>query len=133
MAVLAIPEEPEAMTPAWLTTALRGSGLLTEAVVTAVRWQPLAAQGWTTQMARLSMTYKESEVGLPATLVAKLSAREASIRAFFGRFYAREVAFYRWVAPEVSLPGAALLLRGLRVGDSCPCPAARRCHTSSVR
>lgn len=103
MAVLAIHEEPEAMTPSWLTTALRESDLLTEAVVTAVRWQPLATQGWTTQMARLAMTYKESEAGLPATLVVKLSAREASTRAFFGRFYAREVAFYRWVAPKVSL------------------------------
>jgi hypothetical protein len=37
MRALAIPDEPEAMTPAWLTAALRVSGVLTEAVVTACR------------------------------------------------------------------------------------------------
>jgi len=35
--------------------------------------------------------------------VTKSAAQEASTRAFFGRFYAREVAFYQWVAPEVPL------------------------------
>src|SRR5712691_1570959 len=103
MIALAIPDGPEAMTPAWLSAALRASGALTDAVVTAVTWQPLSAQGWTTQMARLAVTYDAPEVGLPATLVTKSAAQEVSTRAFFGRFYAREVAFYRWVAPEVPL------------------------------
>jgi aminoglycoside/choline kinase family phosphotransferase len=103
MAELTIPAGPETMTPAWLTTALQTSGVLTHAVVTAVTWQPLSGQGWTTQMARLALTYDALEAGAPATLVTKSSAREASTRHFFGRFYAREVAFYRWVAPEVPL------------------------------
>jgi aminoglycoside/choline kinase family phosphotransferase len=103
MAELVIPDGPEAMTPSWLTAALRASGVLTDAVVTAVTWQPLGEQGWTTQMARLAVTYGAPVAGLPATLVAKCAAREASTRAFFGRFYAREVAFYQWVAPEVPL------------------------------
>lgn len=103
MAALTIPDGPQAMTPAWLTAALRVSGVLTDAVVTAVTRQPLGEQGWTTQMARLAVTYDTPETGLPATLVSKSSAREASTRSFFGRFYAREVAFYRWVAPEVPL------------------------------
>jgi hypothetical protein len=45
MIALAIPDGPEAMTPAWLTAVLRASGTLTDAVVTAVTWQPLGAQG----------------------------------------------------------------------------------------
>jgi aminoglycoside/choline kinase family phosphotransferase len=103
MIALAIPDGPEAMTPAWLTTALRVSGVLTDAVVTAVTWQPLSAQGWTTQMARLAVTYDAPVAGLPATLVTKSAAQDASTRVFFGRFYAREVAFYQRVAPEVPL------------------------------
>jgi hypothetical protein len=103
MRALAIPEGPEAMTPAWLTTALRASGVLTDGVVTAVTWQPLSTQGWTTRMARLAMTYEAPEAGLPATLVTKSAAQDARTRAFFGRFYAREVAFYQRVAPEVPL------------------------------
>jgi hypothetical protein len=103
MQALPIPDEPEAMTPAWLTAALRTSGVLTDAVVTAVTWQPLGAQGWTTQMGRLAMTYNPPLAGLPATLVAKSTARDAHTRASSGRFYAREVAFYHWVAPEVPL------------------------------
>ena len=103
MIELAIPDGPEAMTPAWLTTALQASGALTDAVVTAVTWQPLRAQGWTTQIARLAITYDAPEAGLPATLVTKSAAQDASTRAFFGRFYAREVAFYQRVAPEVPL------------------------------
>ena len=100
MQELPIPDGPAAMTPAWLTAALRASGVLTDAVVTAVTWQPLRAQGWTTQMARLAMTYDTSVAGLPATLVAKSAAQDAHTRASLGRFYAREVAFYQWVASE---------------------------------
>ena len=74
MRALAIPDGPEAMTPAWLTAALRQSGVLTDAVVTAVTWQPLSAQGWTTRMARLAVTYDAPSVGLPVTLVAKSAA-----------------------------------------------------------
>jgi hypothetical protein len=103
MVPIVIPNGPEAMTPAWLTTALRASGVTTRAAVTSVTWQPLGGQGRTTQLARLTLTYSRPEAGAPATLVTKSSAREASTRHFFGRFYAREVAFYRWVAPAVPL------------------------------
>lgn len=103
MASLVLPDGPETMTPAWVTTALRTRGLLTQAAVTSVTWQPLGGQGWTTQLARLALTYSLSEAGAPTTLVTKSSAREASTRHFFGRFYAREVAFYRWIAPAVPL------------------------------
>lgn len=103
MSALAIPGGPQAMTPAWLTTALRASGTLTDGAVTAVTWQPLSAQGWTTRMARLAVTYDAPAAGLPATLVTKSAAQEASTRAYFGRFYARELAFYHQVAPQVPL------------------------------
>jgi hypothetical protein len=103
MQELAIPDGPEAITPDWLTAALRSSGALKDAVVTAVTWQPLSTQGWTTRLARLAVTYDVPAAGLPATLVVKAAAQDAHTRVSFGRFYAREVAFYQRVAPEVPL------------------------------
>ena len=103
MQELAIPDGPEAITPAWLTAALRSSGALKDAVVTAVTWQPLSTQGWTTRLARLAVTYDVPAAGLPATLVVKAAAQDAHTRVSFGRFYAHEVAFYQRVAPEVPL------------------------------
>ena len=114
MQALPIPDKPETMTPAWLTAALRASGIFTDAIVTAVTWQPLYAQGWTTQMARLVMTYRAPGNGLPATLVAKFAAQDAHTRVFFGRFYAREVAFYQSVAPEVPLRVPRCTIRPMR-------------------
>lgn len=99
----AIPDGPEAITASWLTAVLRASGALTDAVVVASAWELISSQGWTTQMARLALTYDRPAADAPAALVVKLSIPEASTRTFFGRFYAREVAFYQWVAPTVSL------------------------------
>jgi hypothetical protein len=103
MARLAIPKGAEAMTPAWLTEALRASGVITEAVVTSSTGQAMGAFGWTTQMARLHLTYNRPETGAPDTIVVKVSAQEAGTRHFFRRFYQREVDFYREVAPHVPL------------------------------
>lgn len=97
------PHGPEAMTPVWLTTALRSRGAIAEATVTSLTWEAIGAAGWTTRMARVTLIYDRPANGAPATLVAKFSAPDASTRAFFGRFYEREVFFYRWLAPCVPL------------------------------
>jgi hypothetical protein len=54
-------------------------------------------------MTRIALTYDRSEAGAPPTLAAKFSAQDASTRRFFGRFYVREVFFYRSIAPHVPL------------------------------
>jgi hypothetical protein len=97
------PDGPEAMTAEWLTTVLRWSGAVAEAAVTSFTWEALGAEGWTTRMARVTLAYDRAADGAPATLIAKFSAQDAGTRAFFGRFYEREVFFYRSIAPYVPL------------------------------
>ena len=103
IARLDIPAGPEVITAAWLTAALRAGRVIADAVVTSVRREPLGAQGWTTQMARLALTYDHHQGRAPTTLVAKCSTEDASARRFFGRFYAREIFFYRSIAPHATL------------------------------
>ena len=100
---LGVPNAPEAITPAWLTAALRSRGLLSDAVVTGVRCEPLNAQGWTTRMARITLVYDRASDAAPASLIAKCSAQDASTRQFFRRFYEREVFFYRAIASHLPL------------------------------
>jgi hypothetical protein len=99
----AIPQAPEALTPEWLTAALRSGGASAGATVTAFSCGSVGEQGWTTRMARLTLTYDRAGDGMPATLMAKFSAPDARTRQFFGRFYEREVFFYRVIAPLVPL------------------------------
>jgi Phosphotransferase enzyme family len=100
---LGIPAGPEAITLPWLTAALRSCGVVPAAEVTAITQVPIGGQGWTTRMTRIALTYNRSEAGAPSTLVVKFSAQDASTRRFFGRFYEREVFFYRSIAPHVPL------------------------------
>jgi hypothetical protein len=99
----ALPHAPEALTPEWLTAALRSGGASADAAVTSVAWASTGDQGWTTRMARLTLTYGRAGDGMPATLVAKFSAPDAGTRRFFRRFYEREVFFYRVIASLVPL------------------------------
>ena len=103
IARLDIPASPEAITPAWLTAALRTSGVIADAVVTSINRKRFSAPGWTTQMARLALTYDRHQGRAPTTLVAKCSAADAATRRLFGRFYGREIFFYRSIAPYVPL------------------------------
>jgi hypothetical protein len=100
---LAIPHGPEALTPEWLTSALHSSGASADATVTSVTWESVGDQGWTTRLARLTLTYDRDGNGTPATLMAKFSAQDARTRQFFRRFYEREVFFYRVIASHISL------------------------------
>jgi hypothetical protein len=54
-------------------------------------------------MARLALSYNHQQDHAPTTLVAKCSAEDAGTRRLFGRFYAREIFFYRSIASHVSL------------------------------
>jgi hypothetical protein len=100
---LAIPQGPKALTPEWLTSALHASGTSADATVTSVTWELIGDQGWTTRIARITLTYDQAGTGTPATLMAKFSAQDARTRQFFRRFYEREVFFYRVIAPHVPL------------------------------
>lgn len=125
------------ITPEWLTAALRESGTISAASVTALNSEPVGAGvGLLGELARIELTYDRPETGAPASLVAKLPTQDAGGRglATFMGFYENEARFYRELAAispmraprayHVSADAAsdryALLLEdlsGLRGGD----------------
>ena len=120
-----IPAASADLTPAWLTAALRGSGAIGDARVTAVEREAFAAgHSATSQVLRLRLGYDAAEPGAPATLIAKLPAADPGVRAAISSagHYGREVGFYAaFAAEDLPLPrchfaaadpatGASLLL-----------------------
>lgn len=102
MAELEFPITVEAITPRWLTDALRAEGALNGACVTAFTSAPLGAGvGFMSAMRRLTLTYDDPGCGGPASLIAKLPPPDPGARtideAF--NFYEKEVGFYRLIAP----------------------------------
>ncbi|HVF31576.1 MAG TPA: phosphotransferase [Acidimicrobiales bacterium] len=103
-----IRESSEA-TPAWLTRVLHGSGALpTSATVTDVRAEQFAqGSGLLSELFRLTPTYEGGHG--PATLVLKLPTSEPSMRGVADALglYARELRFYRELAPTAPFETAA--------------------------
>lgn len=97
------PRTVEAITPQWLTAALRDAGVLDHGAVTSVEASPLGeGTGFMSAMARLQLTYDGPAPGAPRSLIAKLAplhpgAREIDL-AF--HFYEKETGFYRLLAPS---------------------------------
>jgi hypothetical protein len=132
-----IPGDAASLTPVWLTAALRRAGALHHASVTSVRHDVVGeVQGFTGQVTRLRLTYDRDEPGAPVSLVAKLPAASAEVRAALHGFglYEREVCFYReiaapgspaphaWLAESDPQTGASILLledlTAGRIGDN---------------
>src|SRR5579863_9949006 len=93
---LSIPATPDAITPQWLTAALRGSGAIENAEVVSISVQPVAAgSGFVGQSARLHIAYDREEPGAPATLFAKLSSADPVVREKLRtvRLYETEAGF----------------------------------------
>lgn len=102
---ISIQATPDAISPDWLTRALRHAGVLDRAVVVAVDVDPIAAgSGFVGQAARLKISYSDRESHAPATVFAKLSSVDPAVRQQLQRIgvYETEAGFYRDIA---SLPG----------------------------
>lgn len=103
------PRAPDELTREWLTAALRAAGVLNRgAAVIGFTAVPIGeGVGLLGSLVRLRLTYSLSPGEAPASLIAKFSTTNAENRAVAMAFgvYAREVGFYRHVAP--GMPGAA--------------------------
>ena len=88
------PTHPSEITAEWLSDTLGRT-------VRAVRWEAIG----TGQVGDSVRLHLEGEVGVPATLAAKLSAQDATSRGTAATFglYAKEVAFYDEVAPHLAV------------------------------
>lgn len=98
-----IADAPGALTPEWLTAALRFSGVVVDETVTEVRTATLGT-GQMSDSVRVSLTY-DRDAGAPPTLVAKLPSTDPGTRAsaLSLRNYEKEVRFYRTLAPTLGV------------------------------
>jgi aminoglycoside/choline kinase family phosphotransferase len=100
---LPIADTPDALTPEWITAALRASGRLgDEAVVDVVR-TPVGT-GQMCDSVRLTLRY-DRPTDAPTTLVAKLPAADETSRvtAKTLRSYENEVRFYQQLADDLPM------------------------------
>jgi hypothetical protein len=99
---MSVPADSDAITPDWLTAALRDVGAISHAGVTSIQSGPVGHMGMTGQLYRLRISYDRVEPGAPRSLLAKFSARDREVRATVHSmgFYEREIGFYREFAAE---------------------------------
>src|SRR5262249_60831331 len=92
MAIVEIPKSPDALSPEWLTAALR-SGAAVNARVASFEYEPIAAGvGFLGKLGRLRLHYAEDGEGLPRTLIVKQPTQDGKGRQLAGMFrcYERE-------------------------------------------
>ena len=105
MVLLSIPDTPQDITPQWLTEALCSTGIPLNAIVTSLCIEPIAELTCAGQLARLHLSFSQSQSILPCTLVAKLHAPDEPLRAQTRPFTPDkcEILFYQQLASEMPL------------------------------
>lgn len=106
MVTSAFPSTIEAITPEWLTGALRAGGHLGDASVVSIQTEPVGqGVGLLCRLYRLTLGYSSASERAPASLIAKLPTADPQTRGMVGlfRFYEREVRFYEDVAEGLEL------------------------------
>jgi hypothetical protein len=98
-----LPSHPDAVQPDWLSERLREAGLLSSGAVTAIRWEAIGT-GQVGDSARFYLSYDCADAG-PATIAGKFPAEDATSRGTAAAFglYAKEVGFYREIAPQLAM------------------------------
>jgi hypothetical protein len=101
-----IPESPDQVRDAWLTSALRGHGVLRRANVTAHTTELPEMQGAAAVVARFGLEYDVLEAAAPRSVVAKFASAHGPSRALIHRFglYSCEVEFYRQFGADPGIP-----------------------------
>lgn len=96
------PAHPDAVEPAWLTAQLAQAGALDSGEVVSVQWQAIGT-GQVGDSVRLRLEYAGGSG--PATLAAKFPAADITSRSTAATFglYAKEVRFYRELAPSLAV------------------------------
>lgn len=102
--MLPLVSAPDAITPEWITEALRRSGVLPHG---RVREAPgrIIGNGKMGENVRYDLVYEGAPDGAPSSVVAKLPATDPTARASSAAqgSYWREVNFYREVAPRIPM------------------------------
>jgi aminoglycoside/choline kinase family phosphotransferase len=97
------PSHPDEVSPGWLTDRLSEAGVIADASITALSWQPIGT-GNVGDSVRFTLAY-DRRGPWPSTIAGKFPASDETSRATASAFgvYAKEVNFYRDVAPRLSV------------------------------
>lgn len=101
---MTIPNNPNEITPQWLTAALRTAQVIQQAAVFQSEIEPLPS--FTSQLLRLQLSYTAAEPGAPHTLLAKLPSADPARRQLLftvTHHYQCEMAFFRQVVDRVPI------------------------------
>lgn len=120
MSSLTIASDPSALTPAWLTDALRAAGELgADGIVTSVDLAPVGT-GQMCDSIRLRLSYDGAPDTAPASLVAKLPAADPTSRQTARSLgsYEKEVRFYQQLAGGLPVRTPRCLHADIDVDDA---------------
>src|SRR6478609_9575465 len=101
--MFACPGSIATLSPEWLTQVLRKNGCISDSTVAAVAVQRIGTEiGFLDYLARVLLTYNQTECDAPESLVIKVSSSEATYRQIgdFYNAYEREFRFYETIAPH---------------------------------
>jgi hypothetical protein len=101
-----LPTSIDALTPEWLTAALREGGLKDVTVTGAQSTVIGEGVGFIGQVARLELTCAPPVAGAPSSIVAKIPSSDPGARMIGVAFglYEREVRFYSELSHQAGLP-----------------------------
>jgi hypothetical protein len=103
---LTIPQQPEDITPQWLTSALHQSGVLPPSVnITSLDRDELSAGvGFIGIVLRLTPHYEGGAASAPKSIIAKMPSPDPAARELARLYglYERELQFYRRLASQLS-------------------------------
>jgi len=100
------PTEVQEITPAWLTSSLRDHGVLADLHITEVETQIIGAEsGFLSRVARVTVEYSDPQANAPSSMVVKLPPQPDphQVPADDLHPFAREISFYREVAPTAPM------------------------------
>ncbi len=99
--MLTIPASPDAITPEWLTAALRQSGALADATVDALEWT-LLARGRLSRIVRIRPDFAPDGSAGPRSIIGKFHPVNPVSRELANPFAAAEIGFYRHLAARAN-------------------------------
>ncbi len=99
------PTSPGGLTPAWLTQALRGAGVIDDARVLSIDVRPIG-NGMAGRVVQVALEYDREAAAAPGCVIVKLAAAPGATLDMALRLgiYEREARFYTEVAPAYPVP-----------------------------
>ncbi len=103
--MLDIPDSSHAVTPAWLTEALRRSGSIDRAAVRDFKTTRIGEQeGFAGFLLRFDLDYDRDEEQAPRTIIGKFSSIKPDLRLAMKPGNEREIRFYKEIASGGEFP-----------------------------